>query len=71
MTAEWIHRETGISERRHVRRERGHPRLHRLGRAALEAAYLPAVGHLGLSGIEVLDHGARTGHLGAGDVTAG
>lgn len=40
----------------------------RLGRAALEKVYEPAVA--GLTKAEVLDLGRRTGHLGAGDLPA-
>ncbi|MFD9686193.1 3-oxoacyl-[acyl-carrier-protein] synthase III C-terminal domain-containing protein [Kitasatospora sp. NPDC059088] len=49
----------------------GHLLLPRLGRTVLETAYLPAVERLGLTGVEVLDLGTRTGHLGAGDAAAG
>jgi 3-oxoacyl-[acyl-carrier-protein] synthase-3 len=42
--------------------------LPRLGRSVLEAAYLPAVD--GLTAAKVLDYGADTGHLGAGDTAA-
>lgn len=42
--------------------------LPRLGRSVLEAAYLPAAG--GLTAAKILDYGADTGHLGAGDAAA-
>ncbi len=43
--------------------------LPRLGRAALDTAYRPALD--GLTKAEVVDVGTKTGHLGAGDTTAG